>query len=293
MDRHPGSRRPVLFPATPGRMGPRARVESLGRISCHAFTICVERGTLIAQVTDMDAEQESAGALVADVADGAVLRPLASPRSLIEQAVELLRGEIISGRLPQGERLVETKIAQQLEVSRGTVREAFKLLRADGLVREEPRRGTFVVSLSAKDAGEIYELRAAVEGVAARRLAASGDKDRIAELSELYLGLEQAVAKANVFDFFAADLAFHDALCRLSGNTRIHEVFGRYVPMLRAMLRLDSRIEGSLIDSVHQHHALVVAIEAGDSERARDLAEQHSLRAGESVVRSLASRQTP
>src|SRR6202043_1796297 len=106
-------------------------------------------------------------------ADDDRLPPLDARRSLAEDAVELLRHEILSGRFRQGEHLVETKIAQQLRVSRGPVREAFKLLRAEGLVKEEPRRGMFVVSLSARDAREIYELRAAIEGRAAQLLAAS------------------------------------------------------------------------------------------------------------------------
>src|SRR5712692_2244847 len=105
--------------------------------------------------------------------NSASLPPLDARRSLVEEAAELLRQEILSGRFRQGEHLVETKIAEQLRVSRGPVREAFKLLRAEGLVEEEPRRGTFVVSLSARDATEIYELRAAIEGRAAHLLAAS------------------------------------------------------------------------------------------------------------------------
>jgi len=95
------------------------------------------------------------------------MRPLRSRRPLAEEAADQIRDEILAGRLGQGERLVETRIAEALNISRGPVREAFKLLRAEGLVREERNRGTYVVSLSSADIHEIYDLRAAIESRAA------------------------------------------------------------------------------------------------------------------------------
>jgi GntR family transcriptional regulator, gluconate operon transcriptional repressor len=226
-------------------------------------------------------------------ADDASLPPLDARRSLAEDAVELLRHEILSGRFRQGEHLVETKIAQQLRVSRGPVREAFKLLRAEGLVKEEPRRGTFVVSLSARDAREIYELRAAIEGRAAQLLAASGDAAKIRELSQLNAAIERAEAANDSSGVYASDLAFHDALCRLSDNARLHEVFVRYVPALRALLRLDKRVHGPMENVRSVHRPLMRAIEAGDAELARSLAEQHCDDAGQLIVRYLISVEDP
>jgi len=101
------------------------------------------------------------------------LAPLETPRSLAGDAADRIRESILSGGFRPGEHLVEARIAQQLNVSRGPVREAFKLLRAEGLVEEEPRRGTFVVRLEADDVREIYQLRAAIEGQAARLLTES------------------------------------------------------------------------------------------------------------------------
>jgi GntR family transcriptional regulator of gluconate operon len=105
--------------------------------------------------------------------DRNTLAPLTAPRSLAEDAADRIREQILSGGFGQGEHLVEAKIAEQLAISRGPVREAFKLLRAEGLLKEEPRRGTFVVSMSADDVRDIYGLRAALEGRAARTLARS------------------------------------------------------------------------------------------------------------------------
>ena len=176
--------------------------------------------------------------------------------------------------------MVEAKVAEQLQVSRGTVREAFKLLRAEGLVQEVLRRGTFVVSLSGRDAREIYGLRAAIEGRAAYDIAMRASEREVAELEALCSEMENAEVAHDAAGVYAGDLAFHDALCRLSGNVRLHEVFLRYVSALRALLQLDKRIYGQLENVVGGHRRLVEAIRSGDADRARTLAERHCDEAG-------------
>jgi len=217
------------------------------------------------------------------------LKPLEPTRSLAESAADLIREEILTGGFRQGEHLVEARIAQQLDVSRGPVREAFKLLRSEGLVKEEPRRGTFVVSLSPEDVKNVYGLRAAVEGRAARLLAQSRSPSQIGELRALLAEVEEAASSGDFPALFAADLAFHDGLCRLSGNERLQEVFDRYVPTLRALLRLDERMHQDPGSASEQHRALVEAIESGEPDAAAKAAEEHCDRASREIVLHLAS----
>ena len=120
------------------------------------------------------------------------MRPLRSRKPLAEEAADQIRDEILAGHLNQGERLVETRIAEALNISRGPVREAFKLLRAEGLVREERNRGTYVVRLSSGDIHEIYDIRAAVESRAAKLLARRGHPADIDVLKRALGDLEQA-----------------------------------------------------------------------------------------------------
>jgi GntR family transcriptional regulator, gluconate operon transcriptional repressor len=214
---------------------------------------------------------------------GGGLRPLDAPRSLAEDAADRIRERILAGGFGQGEHLVEARIAEQLNVSRGPVREAFKLLRAEGLLEEEPRRGTFVVSMSPEDVREIYAVRAAIEGRAARTLAGPVGEEARAELHALLGDLERAVRSGDASSVFARDLAFHEGLCRLSGNRRLVEVFVRYVPTLRALLRLDERVLASLDDVALQHRQLVDAIDRRDPEEAARLAEEHVDHAAELV----------
>ena len=212
------------------------------------------------------------------------LRPLEAPRSLAEDAADRIREGILAGGFGQGEHLVEARIAEQLNISRGPVREAFKLLRAEGLLQEEPRRGTFVVSLSPEDVREIYAVRAAIEGRAARTLSEAIGDDGHAELHALLDDLDAAVRSRDASSVFARDLAFHEGLCRLSGNGRLLEVFVRYVPTLRALLRLDERVLGSLDDVTLQHRPIVEAIDRRDADEAARLVEEHVDRAAELVA---------
>ena len=164
-----------------------------------------------------------------------------------------------------------------------------QLLRSEGLLNEEPRRGTFVVSLSTDDVRDIYGLRAALEGRAARTLARDRDPVAIGRLRSLADQIDAAVASGDAAAVSRADLAFHQGLCALCGNARIVEVFDRYVPTMRALLRLDGDVLGSLEEVSHQHRPLVDAIESGDEDTAARLFAEHAEEAGEliaGVVRS-------
>ncbi|MGB7806507.1 MAG: GntR family transcriptional regulator [Actinomycetota bacterium] len=228
---------------------------------------------------------------MSESATSAPLQPLQAPRSLAEDAADRIREQILAGGFRQGEHLVEAKIAEQLNISRGPVREAFKLLRAEGLLNEEPRRGTFVVSLSADDVREIYGLRAALEGRAARLIARTHDPATIEQLRTLADAIDAAVATGDGAAVSRADLAFHEGLCALCGNSRILEVFDRYVPTLRALLRLDERVLRSLDEVSNQHRPFVEAIEAGEEETAARLLAEHAEHAGELIAGVVAANE--
>jgi DNA-binding GntR family transcriptional regulator len=169
-------------------------------------------------------------------------------------------------------------------VSRGTIREAFKALVTDGLIEEEPRRGAFVVTLSADDVREIYEIRAVVEGCAARRLAGRADPEAIQELVAVVAEIRAAAQSGDLAAVRRADLRFHERLCALSGNGRLHQVFMRYVPAIQTLLRFDELPYASLDASADEHRALLDAIESRDVDLSSRLLEAHVAVAGERVA---------
>jgi GntR family transcriptional regulator, gluconate operon transcriptional repressor len=203
------------------------------------------------------------------------MRPLQTHKSLAENAADQIRREILRGGFTQGERLVEAHIARQLGISRGPVREALKLLRVEGLVEEEPRRGSLVVILSAGDVREIYDLRIAIEARAVKLLARETHPGDLTELHHLQERLEEALAAGAPREAARADLAFHETICRLSGNRRLHAVFTRHMAALHALFQLDERLYGSLDEILIQHRPLLAAIECGDPQLACSRLEEH------------------
>jgi DNA-binding GntR family transcriptional regulator len=131
---------------------------------------------------------------------------------------------------------------------------------------------------------EIYQLRAAIEGRAARLLAETRPADALDALRGLSARIEEAIRTGDVIAVSRSDLEFHGAVCSLSGNTRLTEVFTRYVPILGALLRLDERLYGSLDRLTGEHAALLETIEAGDPRAAAAAFERHAEHAAELIA---------
>lgn len=180
--------------------------------------------------------------------------------SLAIQAADAIRELIAAGRLAGGDRLVEARLAEELGVSRGPVRDALRLLSQQGLVRDEPRRGTFVVRLTEQDVRDIYDLRVAVETAAVRLILQRGDYLR--PLRAVVEGM-RAVAR-DAPRAAEADLRFHGAVCELSGNYRLHDVFVRHATELLVLLRLDEEELSHEPDSITgEHEELLDALGRG------------------------------
>jgi GntR family transcriptional regulator of gluconate operon len=220
------------------------------------------------------------------------LRPLAS-RTLADRAAELLRERILAGDLASGDRLVEARIAQQLGISRGPLREALRQLGAEGLVREEPRRGTFVATPTAEDVRDAYDLRAAIEGKAVRLVISTADP---AALDALRRALDRIGAAAKAEDLrklVRADYDFHETLCRVSANRRLHEAFVRNASALRILLRLEEeRFYRSFDEVWNQHRELLTAVEAGDASDAETMFTEHLESARDRLMKHLATVET-
>jgi GntR family transcriptional regulator of gluconate operon len=221
------------------------------------------------------------------------LKPLSSP-TLAEQTVDQIRRRILGGGFAWGERLVETQLAKQLHISRGPVREALKQLAAEGLVREEPRRGTFVAAPTDRDVRDVYDLRAAIEARAARLVIRGGDPRALDKLRQALERLRAAVGRSDLRELVRSDYEFHETLCRVSGNGRLHEVFVRNASVLRVLIQLEEgQFYGSFEEVERQHRDLLASIEAGEEERAEKLIVDHLEEARDRLLRYLADTARP
>lgn len=211
-------------------------------------------------------------------------------RSLADEVADSLRDLILSGGLPPGDRLNEVRLAGELGISRGPLREALQQLRGEGLLRGIPRRGTFVVALTIDDVVDVYELRAAIEGRAARLLAMRRDPRAIRALRRALARLERAARGGTAAEVRQHDLSFHEAICRLTGNRRLHQVFLGNVPMLRSLLKLDEVLYASQPELAREHEILLAAIESGDPDLAQAEAVRHLEKARDLVTSFLRRR---
>jgi GntR family transcriptional regulator, gluconate operon transcriptional repressor len=218
------------------------------------------------------------------------LRRLSSA-TLADRAADMLRERILAGDLVSGDRLVESRIAQQLGISRGPLREALKQLAADGLVREEPRRGTFVATPTVEDVRDAYDLRVAIEVKAARLVIANGDRAALDALRRAAEGVATAARSGDLRTLVKADYAFHEALCRASGNRRLLDAFVRNASVLRILLRLEEeRFYRSFDEIAIQHRDLFAAVEAGDAAKAEAMVTEHLESARDRLMRHLAEQ---
>ncbi len=227
----------------------------------------------------------------ADVETSLDLAP-ASRTLLVDQVTLAVRSAIIDGSLSPGTRLVETELAETFKVSRGPVREALRRLEKEGLVRIVPAGGTFVASLTERDIADIYGLRAAIEGYAARAAASAS-----ANLYTLERSLQQIQASAHaekLSGLIEADVVFHRSLMALAQNRRLLAVWEDLEGQMRLILSLTrDQVYRDPPQLAEQHRSLVNAIESHDGELAERRVREHiEGRIGERLAywRELASR---
>jgi GntR family transcriptional regulator of gluconate operon len=214
------------------------------------------------------------------------LPQLNQPTTLAESVLEVLHDRLLRGHFRPGERLVEAELARQLGISRGPVREALAQLKAEGLVEEEPRRGSFVADLSDLDIREIYELRGALETRAARLIIERGDDGALSRLGDVIAELQAAAESDDRAEFARLDAHFHDELCRLSANARLHRAFRQHARLLGHLLRLEVTTQYETLDGIAaEHQQLYEEIASRDVARAESACNLHLRQATERVLR--------
>jgi DNA-binding GntR family transcriptional regulator len=181
-----------------------------------------------------------------------------SPRALYEEVAELLRQRIFSRELEPGSWIDELKIAEEYGISRTPLREALKVLAAEGLVTMKVRRGAYVTEVSEKDLADVYHLLALLESDAAGVVAERATDDELASLQTLHHELEAAVGERD--RFFALNELFHMRVLELARNRWREQM----VADLRKVMKLNRHNSlfksGRLEESLAEHRAIVAAL---------------------------------
>lgn len=197
-----------------------------------------------------------------------------SVESATQRAYAHVKERLLDGRFPGGTLLSENALAQQLDISRTPIRQAFTLLEGEGLVELYPRRGALVVPISASEAEDVHEARELIEGHSARR-AANGGAALAAELDASISEQERALAGTGS-RFAAADRRFHRAIVAAADNsllTRAYDALADRHQRIAAttVARDPSRIERFIAE----HREIAAALARGDGDSASELLVAH------------------
>ncbi len=195
--------------------------------------------------------------------------------TLWQRVYDHLRDEIMGDRLPPGTELSEVALSKELSVSRGPIREAMGRLAAEGLVTVRPRRGAEVRSITPEELIDSYQVREALEVLAVRLAVPRITDAELADLDELVDRMSEHARSGAVADFFAANVAFHELICELSGNKKLLQVHHRLAGEIGRFQARTLALRGSLDGSVTEHRAILAAIRLRDVEKAAELTAAH------------------
>jgi DNA-binding GntR family transcriptional regulator len=208
------------------------------------------------------------------------------PAGSAEQAVyDYLHGEILSGRLPAGSAIRQEEIAKHLSLSRIPVRDALRHLAADGFVTVEANRRAVVTLLQPKDLLELYEIRAALEGLAARHAAERLTDAEIDHLSWLAQRMDQT--EANSDQWLPIHDQFHDLLCGACGMPRLIQETRRLRKSLQPQIRMLMLGSGVLELRTSHHSDLVKAIRPRDPARSEQAVRHHVQQAAIDIISAI------
>ena len=203
-----------------------------------------------------------------------------SPRALYEEVAELLRQRIFQRELEPGSWIDELKIAEAYGISRTPLREALKVLAAEGLVTMKVRRGAYVTEVSEEDLKNVYHLLSLLESDAAGVVATRATAAELAELQALHLELEAAAkpvkaGKANTDKFFAINERFHMRLLEIANNRWRDQM----VADLRKVMKLNRHNSllksGRMDESLAEHRAIMMALSARDAQATAQRMREH------------------
>lgn len=208
-------------------------------------------------------------------ADLQALSSAIRPVSLHDEVASRLRAMIFERRLEPGQWVDEQALARDWAISRTPVREALKVLLAEGLVTLTPRRGCFVTQVTEDDAERLFPVMALLEGRCAFEAALNASDAELAELGRLHDELERQAAAGDADGYYRANHVFHTRVQALAGNPWL----SRSTDQLRVFLRLlrgrQLRRPGRMAASIAEHRELIAALLARDAPRADRLMHDH------------------
>ncbi|MEU0569742.1 GntR family transcriptional regulator [Nonomuraea sp. NPDC005983] len=206
-------------------------------------------------------------------------------RTLRDEVTAEIRRRIVSGELAQGERLIEDRLAALLGVSRNPVRESIRVLAAEGFVQVIPRIGATVARLSAEEAEELFDVRMAIEGLAARLAARKRTPQGAERLRRVLETAKEAVENGRLEQVADLNTSFHLAVGEVAGNSYLNLMMTPMLQRAQWVFSQTAAVRGP--HSWTEHLSLCEAIAAGDEDEAQARAVAHVAAARRSFLTAI------
>jgi len=198
--------------------------------------------------------------------------------ALYQEVAERLRSRIFAHELAPGAWIDEQALAESYGISRTPMREALKVLAAEGLVTLKPRRGCYVTELTERDLDEIFPVLALLEGRCAYEAAQKARPQDLKRLEALHESVERAGAAGDIEGYFQANQDFHLALQELTGNRWLIQAIEDMRKVLKLIRRHSLLRKGRVGESLEEHRAIMQGIRAGDPAAAEQAMRHHLMR---------------
>lgn len=205
--------------------------------------------------------------------------------SLRGKVFNKLREDILGGRFKENDELRETAIGEELGVSRTPVREAFRQLELEGLIRIVPNKGAYVTGISVSDVADIYEIRSLLEGLCARWATTRISKEKVEEMEEIILLSEFHLSRGHFEQLTELDNRFHMLLyeaCESKILIHLLKDFHQYVQKERQQTLSDV---GRSKEAVAEHKRIMEAMREGNAQKAEQLADMHISNAYHNMIK--------
>lgn len=222
-------------------------------------------------------------------------RSLQRNQSLQEQAYQALRAAILSGELAPGQRLVETHLAQKLQVSRTPIREALRLLQNEDLLTEEPNNVLRVATFSVTDAVQLYDCRIALEQLSVTGACQNATDAQLQDLNLMMIQAERLVlgepSQLTNFQLLDIDYRFHRLLAESSGNLWLRALLDQVFDKM-TLLRIQTiKHNRNVLEIRTEHHRIYEAVRERDPEAAMQAIKDHLVAAKARVAREMQNLQ--
>ena len=218
---------------------------------------------------------------------------LDSYKHLRELVLDAIRNAIKNGILQPRERLMEIQMAEELGVSRTPIREALRKLELEGFIVMVPRKGAYVADLSFKDIADVFEIRIALEVLAAGLAAERITEEELEDMERLLVEKRDAISQNNIDKLVEVDTKFHELIYQASRNERLSSIISNLREQIQRFRLTSLSFPGRMRKSLDEHKKIVEAIQSRDIQRARNSAQEHIENAEHVLIDSLKKEGLP